>query len=103
MADQICILAPAEHIDEIRSSGKTISKFSNSNLLNIKLSENGEEPATHYFCAFNYNEKLYNQIMELRKYSEVFIGNPIDFVKSKNLKIIKPTQENFNELKFGKN
>lgn len=102
MIDQICILAPAEHIDEIRNSARLISKFSNGNLLNLKLSETGEEPVTHYFCAFNYNEKIYNQIIELKKYTEVFVGNSIDFVKSKNLKLIKANQEHFSEMKFKK-
>lgn len=92
---QICILAPAEHINEIRSTATAIPKFSEaSKLLNIKLSPTGEEPVTHYFCASNYSNKTHKSILDLKKnsptdYTEVFVGDPKEFLNSKNLKVIK--------------
>lgn len=93
--DQICIIGPAEHIEWIRNVAATLPNFSNpAKLLNIKLSPNGEEPATHYFCASNYSDKIYEAIMELKKnsptdHTEVFVGSPKEFLKSKNLRVIK--------------
>ena len=93
--DQICIIGPAEHIEWIRNVAITLPQFKNpEKLLTIKLSPTGEEPATHYFCASNYSEKAYNDIKELKKnsptdHTEVFVGSPKEFLKSKNLKVVK--------------
>lgn len=95
MIDQICVLAPAEHIEEIRNIAATLSYFPMAEkLLTIKLSATGEEPATHYFCASNYSPKIHKSILELKNnsptdYTEVFVGCPKEFLNSKNLKVIK--------------
>lgn len=85
MIDQICILAPAEYIDEIRSTATAIPKFSEaSKLLNIKLSPTGEEPATHYFCASNYSNKTHKSILDLKRTRQQIIQ-----------KFLLATQKNF--------
>lgn len=95
MIDQICILAPAEHIEDIRNIASGLSYFPIAEkLLTIKLSATGEEPVTHYFCASNYSNKVHKSILELKKnsltdYTEVFVGDPKEFLNSKNLKVIK--------------
>ncbi len=95
MIDQICILAPAEHIDDIRNIAATLSHFPvPSKLLTIKLSPTGLEPATHYFCASNYSKNVHSSIMNLKKnsptdYTEIFVGDPKEFLNAKNLKVIK--------------
>jgi len=93
---QICILAPAEHIEEIRNVAIRLPHFSATadKLLKIKLSESGEEPATAYFCACNYSSTIHADIMDLKitsnvDYTEIFIGDPKEFLASKNLKVIK--------------
>ena len=87
---QICILAPAEHIVEIRNTASSMSHFSDdpNKLLTIKLSADGKDPATYYFCAFNYSKNVYNDILNLKKHTEVFVGDPKEFLTSKNLKVI---------------
>ncbi len=94
--DQICSIAPAEHIEEIRNVVVQLSHFTNSTrLLAIELSPNGNLPATHYFCSINYTKKLYDDIMAFKKscgtdYTEVMVvADPREFLISKNLKVVK--------------
>jgi hypothetical protein len=94
---QICISAKAEDVEAVRQSARTLSVFKEvKDILIIPLSPTGKLPITHYFCAFNYYEKIYNELMNIQKLSDVEIGSPRQFLKIRKLRVVK----NVNIKKF---
>ncbi len=88
----VCILVPSADVEKVRDAALTVEFFAKTNrekLMNIALSETGQEPATHYFCSANISQELYEKLSNMRKYSEMSTEDPKNFLKSKNLKVIK--------------
>lgn len=88
----LCILVPAADVEKVRDKALTLEFFAKTErkkLLNIALSESGQEPATHYFCAANVNEDLYNKLLNMKEFSEMSTDDPKTFLKTKNLKVVK--------------
>ena len=80
---RICILCEASRVEEARQSQN------NENILKIKLSPTGEEPATHYFCTMAVTQEKANRLFAKRQFTEMEIAEPKDFLEKNNLKIIK--------------
>ena len=83
----ICILVKNENIEESRELAKIA--FPEHNSLQIPVSENGEFPETHWFCAFVASNEMKEKILSIQKFSEIELSNPIHFLESRNLKRIK--------------
>ncbi len=87
----LCILVPAADVEKVRDAALTVPTFATTardKLMNIALSESGDEPATHYFCAANVTQEIYDKLIGMRKYSEMSKEDPATFLKSKKLKVI---------------
>jgi hypothetical protein len=92
----LCILITADKVENVRDTALTLDFFKNTSrekLMNIALSENGQEPASHYFCSANVNPDLYEKLVALRKFSEMSTDNAKTFLKNKNLKVIPNKKE----------
>jgi hypothetical protein len=88
----VCILVPAADVEKVRESAATLDAFKAadpSKLMNIALSPTGEAPATHYFCAANVSQEVYNKMQAIRKYSEMTTDEAKPWLQSKGLKVIK--------------
>jgi len=102
---KVCILCDNENIEEARKRIIETSVFSNelkevsANLsfrneevlkhLAIPLSENGEFPATHWFCFMKADEKTYERMLDSQKYTIIEESTPSVFLEKYNLKRIK--------------
>jgi len=87
---QLCILCKDNVVDNVRKTGKLFGK----DIMKIPVSENGIEPATHWFCFMVSTEHGFSKIKENRKdliesgdYI-IEVSNDRDFLKKYNLKII---------------
>ena len=90
MFSQINILVKAEDAEAARETAMKISYFTDkSRILIIPLSKDGSTPASHFYCAMNYVEDRYKELMELKKLTEIEVGSPKEFITSRNLKIVK--------------
>lgn len=83
---RICILCEDDKVEFAREKAKAVTS---ENSLKIPLSKNGEEPTTHWLCSMEVTEEGYRKIMDLQQYTEIEISSPLDFLRKKNLKIIK--------------
>jgi hypothetical protein len=101
----LCILAKNENIEESRELAK--AAFPGHDSLKIPVSENGEFPETHWFCAFVASDEMKEKILSIQKFSEIELSNPIHFLEKRNLKRIKverkkpssPHKQNPNKIK----
>jgi hypothetical protein len=80
---RICILCEADKLEEVRQTQE------NENILKIKLSPTGTEPATHYFCTMAVNQEKANRLLAKRKLTTMEIAEPAEFLTQRGLKIIK--------------
>ncbi len=80
---RICILCENEKVTQIRKDMK------NKNVLSIPLSQNGEYPATHWFCCMATNEEIAKKYLDSAKRAIIEISEPKEFLKKWNLKIIE--------------
>lgn len=94
----VCILVPDADLEKVRDSALTLPLFANTpreKILNIALSETGENPPAFHFCVANVTQEVYDKMLEMRKYSEMSTEDPKAFLKSKNLKVISPPPQKF--------
>jgi hypothetical protein len=80
------ILCEDSKIAAAREKAKAITGES---VLNIPVSKDGKEPATHWFCSLEVNEEGQKKILDLQEHSVIEEGGPKDFLKKWSLKIIK--------------
>lgn len=83
---KICILCENDKIESARERAKAITS---ENALSVPLSKSGEEPATHWFCSMEVTDEGYQKILELQQNTEIEISSPFEFLKKKNLKVVK--------------
>ena len=94
MIKQLCILVAADNLDAAKAMALKLPYFTKAEaLFRVGLSATGAAPATHYLCASNYTDRLYNDVVALKNddgtdYTELYVGNPKDFIESKNLKVV---------------
>lgn len=94
----VCILVPAVDVEKVRDAALTLPMFegvSRDKLMNIALSGNGKEPATHYFCVANVSQEAYEKMLAIRKYSEMSTEDPKAFIQGKGLKVIGSSPHSF--------
>ena len=80
-----CILCDNSHVENIRELAKNTFK---EKVLNIGLSENGLEPATHWFCELDLSDIAYRKVESVENII-VEKTNRRDFLKKWNLKVIE--------------
>lgn len=86
---RICILAPLEHVEAVRTKAREIlPEISDHPLLNIPVSADGKEPATHYFCHFLVSREIADRILAAQNLADIAIASPSKFLAGKNLKIV---------------
>ena len=85
---RICILCPADNINEARENAK---KFTTSPVLNIPVSKTGVFPATAWFCTMDVDDYSHQLILSLKTTNEQIVeeSSPKDFLNKMGLKIIK--------------
>jgi hypothetical protein len=83
---RICILSTDSNVAEAREIAKAITK---SNVLTVPASENGKEPATHWFCCLSTTEDGQQRLLGLQKNSIMEESSPKSFLAKWKLKIIK--------------
>jgi hypothetical protein len=91
----ICILTPAENVDAVREAAKTIGTFSEADvrkLMAIQLSPTGDAPPTHYFCSSLVTQETLDEMLTVRRFSEIVVSDPRQFLRSRNLKVVKGTR-----------
>ena len=88
---QVCILAKNEDVEKAREKAKQeIEKFANHHqILSIGVSENGEKPATHWFCTFNASQKMLDKLKSIQEFTEIEAENPRKFLKKFKLTLVK--------------
>lgn len=85
----ICILCTDDKVSLVREKANDV--FPNNktnNFMLIPLSENGEEPATHWFCNLNGTEIFYKKILKIQEHSIIEESKPISFLNKHKLRII---------------
>lgn len=79
----LCILCEVSKIDLVRK------KMRIKDILLVKLSENGKDPATHYFCSLSSEPRRIESLMNQKEYTIMEISETKEFLQKWNLKIIK--------------
>ena len=86
----ICILVTDENVATVREAAvENLPQLRGHTILNIPLSESGEAPITHWFCTFKVSEEMYDKLMALKNLSEMEVSTSKEFLKKKNLKLVK--------------
>jgi hypothetical protein len=83
---RICILSTDSNVAEAREIAKAIT---NAKVLTVPASENGKEPATHWFCCLSTTEDGQQRLLGLQKKSIMEESSPKSFLAKWKLKIIK--------------
>jgi hypothetical protein len=87
---RLCILATDENVEAVRTTAKTnIPSLADLPVLTIPVSASGEMPATHWFCNFLVSKETHSKLMELKSLSEMEFASTSNFLKDRDLKIIK--------------
>jgi hypothetical protein len=58
-------------------------------ILSVRLSEYGKEPASHTFCFLTGDQKRVDQLLEKQELTIMELSEPKEFLEKWNLKIIK--------------
>lgn len=82
------ILPNQEMVERLIEFKKSRDFESSIQHLRVPLSENGDLPATHWFCFVNVNEKTYQQMLESQMYTIIEEAVPSEFLAKHNLKRI---------------
>lgn len=82
---RLCILCEDTHVENVRKRCTPFIKDS----MKIGVSENGQDPITHWFCFMNVSEDIYDRIIGMKKYSIMESIPPSEFLKKWNMKIVK--------------
>ena len=90
MKEKLCILVTNENVDIVRERARAnIHELSKHPLLSYPMSPNGDEPITHWFCAFNANEEMKNRILALQDLSIMEMADPKAFLAIHNLQLVR--------------
>jgi hypothetical protein len=81
----ICILCEESKVQQVKD------KLGKDNILKIEVSENGQKPATHYFCSMMVSEEKAQRLFGLDKQELTImeLTRAKDFLEKWNLKIIR--------------
>ena len=81
---RICILCEDSKIAQVREKEKK------SDILLVPLSENGQEPVTHWFCSMVGEDSKMQKILDKQELTIMESNiDPKDFLKKHNLKFVK--------------
>ena len=80
---KICILCDINKVDLVRK------KIRLKDILLVRLSESGKEPASHAFCFLTRDQKRIDQLLEKQELTIMELSEPKEFLEKWNLKIIK--------------
>ena len=80
---RINILCEDSKVEQARA------KFENKNILKIPLSENGQNPATHWYCVMAVTQEKADHLLAKKELTEMEISSPKEFLEKWNLKIIR--------------
>jgi hypothetical protein len=87
---RVCILATDENVETVRATAKNnVPQLADLPVLTIPVSATGEMPVTHWFCNFLVSEETYTKLQEIKVLSEMEVTSTNNFLKDRNLKIIK--------------
>lgn len=85
----ICILCEESKVQQVKD------KLGKDNILKIEVSETGQKPATHYFCAMMISEekaqRLFDkqELLDTQELTIMELSKAKDFLEKWNLKMIK--------------
>ena len=80
---KLCILCEIEKVEQVRK------KIKITDILLVRLSETGEEPATHTFCFLTGDQKRIDGFLKRQELTVMELSEPKEFLEKWNLKIIK--------------
>jgi transcriptional/translational regulatory protein YebC/TACO1 len=79
----ICILCEESKVQQVKD------KLGKDNILKIEVSENGQKPATHYFCSMMVSEEKAQRLFDKEELTIMELSKAKDFLEKWNLKIIR--------------
>lgn len=76
---KLCILCEDSKVDIVRKKAETIM---GKNTMKIKLSPNGLEPQTHWFCVATVTQEGYDKIQSMVEHSTIEVSGPNEFLEN---------------------
>ncbi len=87
----ICTIAPDKDAASVREIAKP---YFGDNVLSIPLSETGELPVTHWFCAFQATQLVIDKMFAAQNLSEMEVCDAKEFLQKRNLKVVNASEVN---------